>query len=65
MSRYVPIAEVQAKEIRVRTLVKRSAVATRAMRMLEFLLGSPAQAGTPLLDSPDRDACDPSHFAVD
>jgi hypothetical protein len=65
MSRYVPIAEVQAEEIGIRTLVKRSTVATRSMRVLELLLGSSAQAGTPLLDSPDRDAHDPSHFTVD
>jgi hypothetical protein len=58
------ITEVEAEEIRVRALIKRCAITTRAIRVLAFLR-SPAMARPPLLDRADRDAREPGHLAVD
>jgi hypothetical protein len=49
----MPIAKVEAEEIRIRTLIERRAVAPRAIRVLAFLLCSPPAAGPPLLDRAD------------
>lgn len=65
MARYVPIAKIEAEEIRIRTLIERRSVAARAIRVFAFLFRCPAKASAPFLDSADRDACDLGNFAVD
>jgi hypothetical protein len=64
MTGYVPVAEIQAQQVRVCALVERRAVAARAVRLPLSGAGDASQTGTPFLDRANRYAGELCDFAV-